>query len=63
MVNFFEKSDVVFVLTLRDAILLNQDSNDVDKDENLIRYSWIGFFVSHGLGQEIYTSGVIVDES
>ncbi|WP_338985345.1 hypothetical protein [Spiroplasma endosymbiont of Diplazon laetatorius] len=65
---FFEPGDVVFVLSMQPSVILNQGSsetigrsssysNDKTTDE-----SGIAYFVSHGLGQDFYTSGVLSKE-
>ncbi|AVN62053.1 hypothetical protein CG001_00050 [Mesoplasma coleopterae] len=55
---YFDKGDVVFVMTMRGGKLIPLDEGSKAKDMKL-GSSGIAYYVSHGLGQEIYTSGVL----
>ncbi|AUM62402.1 hypothetical protein [Spiroplasma monobiae] len=63
--DFFEKGDVVFVLSMQPSkILIKNDSDYIGSKATLssnytTSESGIAYFVSHGLGQEFYTSGVL----
>ncbi|AUB31704.1 hypothetical protein [Spiroplasma floricola] len=78
---YFEKGDVVFVLSMQPSTILNQDeSQEIGKKNSLDSQksvshgsnyssgyettdeSGIAYFVSHGLGKDFYTSGVLSKE-
>ncbi|AVN64766.1 hypothetical protein CG002_00050 [Mesoplasma florum] len=55
---FFDPGDVVFVITMKNGMVIPLDKESKEKDMTLNK-SGIAYFVSHGLGNEIYTSGVL----
>ncbi|ATZ21701.1 hypothetical protein [Mesoplasma tabanidae] len=72
---FFDQGDVVFVISMQPSkILTNNGSEEIGKESNIeskkvttkndytTDESGIAYFVSHGLGQDFYTSGVLSKE-
>ncbi|AGY41545.1 hypothetical protein mflW37_4780 [Mesoplasma florum W37] len=71
---FFEKGDIVFVISMQPSRILNKNGSEeikstntemnrsIIKNEYTTEESGIAYFVSHGLGQDFYTSGILSKE-